>query len=160
METGNKSEVAQLLRRIELEYEAAQRALRAGLWQRPPRIHHGEDGTHAAMPGATGSADRGARSNRTGRAITGGKARVSYAHGCAGHRQGVAPEALTEGCAGHRQGVAPEALTEASANGRQATTQGAGHAGRPPRREQATRKGWPYYIRPLHKRHGTIVESE
>jgi hypothetical protein len=27
METGNKSEVAQLLRRIELEYEAAQRAL-------------------------------------------------------------------------------------------------------------------------------------
>lgn len=27
METGNKSEVAQLLRQIELEYEAAQRAL-------------------------------------------------------------------------------------------------------------------------------------
>jgi hypothetical protein len=24
---------------------------------------------------------------------------------------------------------------------------------------QATRKGWPYYTRPLHQRHGTIVYS-
>jgi len=38
--------------------------------------------------------------------------------------------------------MALEAFTEAGASAR-----------------QATRKGWPYYIRPLHKRHECIVYS-
>src|SRR5579885_3064709 len=45
-----------------------------------------------------------------------------------------------EGEAGQRPGVAPEAVTEAGVSAR-----------------QATRKGWPYYIRPLHQRYERFV---
>src|SRR5579884_3738718 len=65
----------------------------------------------------------------------------------------------------HPQGVAPEAVTEARASAKQATD--AAPARPPPPRQaghrrrarQATRKGWPYYTRRLHKPYDTSVYS-
>jgi hypothetical protein len=65
------------------------------------------------------------------------------------------------GYAGHRQGMAPEALPEALARVRRPPARDGprGVTGSPCEGTQATRQGWPYYTRRLGKRPDRLVYS-